>query len=139
MNYNFYEDDRFGFALITDTHFGRTFKEGIPLDRRGEYENRIYEDFVNFLESSTKRTIIHAGDLFESPFVSNDVLMRVYQILRDHCQPLTHYYFIAGNHDLSKEESKQHCTSFRILSALLENISNIHFIYNFVKKRVRLI
>lgn len=129
MSYNFYEDDEYDFALITDTHFGRTFKEGFPLNRRGEYEQKIYDDFVNFLqEKGANKTVIHAGDLFDSPFVSNDTLMKVYKILDDCCYPLSHYYFIAGNHDLSKDESKKECTSFYILSKLLEGRSNIHFI-----------
>lgn len=129
MSYNFYEDDKLDFVMVTDTHFGRVFKEGIPLDRRGEYENKIYDDFMNFLqEKGANKTVIHAGDLFDSPFVNNDVLMKVYQILSDCCYPLSHYYFIAGNHDLSKDESKQGCTSFHILSKLLEYRSNIHFI-----------
>jgi len=128
VNYNYYDDDELDFTLITDTHFGRTFKDGVPLDRRGEYEEKIYEDFAKELDSSNKRIVIHAGDLFESPFVSNEVLMRVYEIIRKNNHPLNHYYFIAGNHDLSKDESKKYCTSFYILSKLLKNETNIHFI-----------
>lgn len=128
MSYNYYKDDEKDFALITDTHFGRTFKEGVPLDRRGEYEEKIYNDFANFLKSTVKHTVIHAGDLFDSPFVSNDVLMRVYNIIDWNTYSDVHYYFIAGNHDESKDESKKECTSFYILSKLLESRTNIHFI-----------
>lgn len=51
------------FSIITDTHFGRTFKEGVPLNRRGEYESRISQDFGVFLANTKTPIVIHAGDL----------------------------------------------------------------------------
>jgi len=116
------------FSIITDTHFGRTFKEGVPLNRRGEYESRILYDFGDFLENDKSRIVIHAGDLFESPYVSNEVLMDVYTAIRFHFKPLTHYYFIAGNHDLPKNDSITN-SSFYILSKLLEPYCNVHFVF----------
>lgn len=126
MSYNYYKDEKL--SVVTDTHFGRTFKEGIPLDRRGEYEQKIYSDFEKFLTEDDSRIVIHAGDLFESPYVSNEVLMRVCKILETYTAPLTHYYFIAGNHDLPKDDCMTECSSFYILSKLLEGYSNIHFL-----------
>lgn len=116
------------FSIITDTHFGRTFKEGVPLNRRGEYENRILYDFGKVLEEDKSRIFIHAGDLFESPYVSNEVLMDVYTAIRFYFKPLTHYYFIAGNHDLPKNDSVTN-SSFYILSKLFEPYSNVHFVF----------
>lgn len=116
------------FSIITDTHFGRTFKEGVPLNRRGEYESRILDDFGKVLNEDKSRIFIHGGDLFESPYVSNEVLMNVYTAIRFYFKPLTHYYFIAGNHDLPKNDSVTN-SSFYILSKLFEPYSNVHFIF----------
>lgn len=117
------------FSLITDTHFGRTFKEGVPLNRRGEYENKILDDFGKVLNEDKSRIFIHAGDLFESPYVSNEVLMNVYTKIIWSKKPLTHYYYLAGNHDLPKDDDSIANSSFYILSKLLEKYTNIHFIF----------
>ena len=130
MNYNCFEDSRKDFSVITDTHFGRTWKEGVPLNRRGEYEERIYKDFEDFLQHASTRRVIHAGDLFETSNVSNEVLMKVYEIIKKNTRSSTQYYFIAGNHDLPKDSSKVECSSFYILSKLLEGKSNIHFVFH---------
>lgn len=126
MKYNYYKNNEF--SVITDTHFGRTFKEGVPLNKRGDYENKILWDFHNFLNDEDSRCVIHAGDLFESPYVSNEVLMNVYTTIRICNKPLTHYYFIAGNHDLPKNDQIAN-SSFYILSKLLDGFSNIHFLF----------
>ena len=126
--YNFYENDELGFVLVTDTHFGRLFKNGVPLDRRGEYEEKIYSDYKNFISSTNKRIVIHGGDLFESAFVGNEVLMRIYDLLDQNINLQTEYYFIAGNHDLSKDETKQKYSSFHILSELMKGYENVHFV-----------
>ena len=126
--YNFYENDELDFVLVTDTHFGRTFKNGVPLDRRGEYEEKIYSDFFDFLMSVKKKIVIHSGDLFESPFVSNEVLIKVYDLLTNTIYASTEYYFVAGNHDLSKDETKEKYSSFHILSELMKGYDNVHFV-----------
>lgn len=117
------------FSIITDTHFGRTFKEGVPLNRRGEYESKILLDFGRAMNSDKSSIFIHAGDLFESPYVSNEVLMNVYTIIRLNKNPLVHYYFLAGNHDLPKDNDSIANSSFYILSKLLEKYTNIHFTF----------
>lgn len=126
-NYIKVKNDKF--SIITDTHFGRVFKEGVPLDRRGEYECKILHDFGEAIDNDESRIFIHAGDLFESPYVSNEVLMNVYAMIRFNFKPLTHYYFIAGNHDLPKDPTMITNSSFYILSKLLEQYSNVHFIF----------
>lgn len=130
MKYNYYEDKNRSISVITDTHFGRKFKEGIPLNRRGEYEEKIISDFETFMWSCDSDIVIHAGDLFDSPFVSNEVLMRIYSIIfhAANRHPKTFYYFIAGNHDLSKNKTEQEYTSFNILENLLLPFPNVIFV-----------
>ena len=97
---NFYRDENV--SVITDTHFGRTFKEGVSLDRRGEYEAKILDDFGEFLSHPQTNIVVHAGDLFDTPEVNYEVLLNVYDKIRNAAlenENKTHYYFIAGNHD----------------------------------------
>lgn len=117
------------FSMITDTHFGRVFKEGVPLNRRGEYENKIISDFERFLSSNVSSIIIHGGDLFESPYVSNEVLMDVYTVITMSLREDKDYYFIAGNHDIPKDQLMIVNSSFYILSKLFENYCNVHFVF----------
>lgn len=117
------------FSIITDTHFGRTFKEGVPLNRRGEYESRISQDFGVFLANTKTPIVIHAGDLFDSPYVSNEVLMNTYKDIVMFGNENTTYYFLSGNHDLPKDSLMITNSSFYILSKLLEPYPNIHFVF----------
>ena len=125
---NFYRDENV--SVITDTHFGRTFKEGVSLDRRGEYEAKILDDFGEFLLHPQTNIVVHAGDLFDTPEVSCEVLLNVYSKIRNAAleNPLVCYYFIAGNHDLNRDDSKNEHCSFRLLQILLKTEKNVEFV-----------
>ena len=133
---NFYRDENV--SVITDTHFGRTFKEGVSLDRRGEYEAKILDDFGEFLLHPQTNIVVHAGDLFDTPEVSCEVLLNVYSKIRNAAleNPLVCYYFIAGNHDLNRDDSKNEHCSFRLLQILLKTERNVEFVLeNLVVRR----
>lgn len=125
---NFYRDENV--SVITDTHFGRTFKEGVSLDRRGEYEAKILDDFGEFLLHPQTNIVVHAGDLFDTPEVNYEVLLKVYSKIRNAAleNPLVCYYFIAGNHDLNRDDSKNEHCSFRLLQILLKTERNVEFV-----------
>ena len=125
---NFYRDENV--SVITDTHFGRTFKEGVSLDRRGEYEAKILDDFGEFLLHPQTNIVVHAGDLFDTPEVNYEVLLKVYSKIRNAAleNPLVCYYFIAGNHDLNRDDSKNEHCSFRLLQILLKTEKNVEFV-----------
>ena len=125
---NFYRDENV--SVITDTHFGRTFKEGVSLDRRGEYEAKILDDFGEFLSHPQTNIVVHAGDLFDTPEVNYEVLLKVYSKIRNAAleNPLVCYYFIAGNHDLNRDDSKNEHCSFRLLQILLKTEKNVEFV-----------
>ena len=127
---NFYRDENV--SVITDTHFGRTFKEGVSLDRRGEYEAKILDDFGEFLLHPQTNIVVHAGDLFDTPEVNYEVLLKVYSKIRNAAleNPLVCYYFIAGNHDLNRDDSKNEHCSFRLLQIMLEFQKNVHFVFD---------
>ena len=133
---NFYRDENV--SVITDTHFGRTFKEGVSLDRRGEYEAKILDDFGEFLLHPRTNIVVHAGDLFDTPEVNYEVLLKVYSKIRNAAleNPLVCYYFIAGNHDLNRDDSKNEHCSFRLLQILLKTERNVEFVLeNLVVRR----
>ena len=133
---NFYRDENV--SVITDTHFGRTFKEGVSLDRRGEYEAKILDDFGKFLLHPQTNIVVHAGDLFDTPEVNYEVLLKVYSKIRNAAleNPLVCYYFIAGNHDLNRDDSKNEHCSFRLLQILLKTERNVEFVLeNLVVRR----
>ena len=133
---NFYRDENV--SVITDTHFGRTFKEGVSLDRRGEYEAKILDDFGEFLLHPQTNIVVHAGDLFDTPEVNYEVLLNVYSKIRNAAleNPLVCYYFIAGNHDLNRDDSKNEHCSFRLLQILLKTERNVEFVLeNLVVRR----
>ena len=134
---NFYRDENV--SVITDTHFGRTFKEGVSLDRRGEYEAKILDDFGEFLLHPQTNIVVHAGDLFDTPEVNYEVLLKVYSKIRNAAlenKDETIYYFIAGNHDLNRDDSKNEHCSFRLLQILLKTERNVEFVLeNLVVRR----
>ena len=133
---NFYRDENV--SVITDTHFGRTFKEGVSLDRRGEYEAKILDDFGEFLLHPQTNIVVHAGDLFDTPEVNYEVLLKVYSKIHNAAleNPLVCYYFIAGNHDLNRDDSKNEHCSFRLLQILLKTERNVEFVLeNLVVRR----
>ena len=133
---NFYRDENV--SVITDTHFGRTFKEGVSLDRRGEYEAKILNDFGEFLLHPQTNIVVHAGDLFDTPEVNYEVLLKVYSKIHNAAleNPLVCYYFIAGNHDLNRDDSKNEHCSFRLLQILLKTERNVEFVLeNLVVRR----
>lgn len=116
-------------CYIGDTHIGKRFRTGVPLNKLGEREELIYKLFEEQLNQEAD-AIIHLGDLFDTPTISYDDLMRTFTLIRDVAthHPTCHYIFLAGNHDISKETNK--ICAFKILSYLLEIQSNVSFVYD---------
>lgn len=115
-------------CYIGDTHIGKRFKTGVPLDRLGEREELIYKLFEEQLNQEAD-AIIHLGDLFDTPTISYDDLMRTFKLIRKAAKrhPLCQYVFLAGNHDISKDTEKT--CAFKVLSYLLNIQSNVTFVY----------
>lgn len=110
--------------IISDLHFGRKFRTGVPLDRRGEIEKMIETSFVQELKTiGDYQVMVIAGDLFDSPFVDTDTIFKVYECLKDN---INWIYIIAGNHDLSRDPTKK--TAWDILKEMLSGKSNIKMI-----------
>lgn len=116
--------------LITDTHLGKVYKTGVPLDKLGIRENMAYEAFEKCLRlDCEEKTLIHLGDLFDSPVVPLDVIMRTYRIISLSLMSVGdkwRFYFIAGNHDLHRDSSKT--SAIYILATMLAKFKNCKFV-----------
>jgi len=55
--------------LIGDPHLGRDFRNGTPLNRRGEREAMQLAQFKEELATPDVHLIVMVGDLFDKPFV----------------------------------------------------------------------
>lgn len=113
-------------AYIGDTHIGKKFKTGVPLNRLGEREELIFKKFEEQLNQDAD-IIVHLGDLFDRPVVSYDDLYRTIKIIEEAWRkhPNKHFFFIEGNHDLSHDMEK--VSAFDIAAKILEVHGNIQF------------
>lgn len=118
------------FTLIGDVHIGKKFKNGVPLNRRGEREILLKEHFRNCVqegiqnvEKGVSRGIIQLGDLFDSFCVNYEDLRDVFSILSKVNVP---FYILAGNHDISKNQDKT--SALRILAWLLAGNPNVKIV-----------
>lgn len=114
--------------FIGDIHLGRKFRTGVPLNRRGEIEEKFWTEFDKIMFKPMQKKLVQLGDLFDAPVVDNDVLWRAYKIISicAGLNPETDYYFIAGNHDLCKDLND--VPAIKILEGLLKPARNVHFV-----------
>lgn len=118
---------------IGDTHIGKRFRTGVPLDRLGEREQLIYDCFNLLLNDSDPELewVIHLGDLFDRPTVNYDDLYVTYKLISFAANhyPNRRYIFIQGNHDLSR--NVEMTTAMEVLRELLSPVKNVEFVLNF--------
>lgn len=113
--------------LVGDIHLGRSFKTGVPLDRRGEIEETFKRAFVESLEACEgKKLYVQLGDLFDNFRVPYDLLLWTYNTIMMNVRLDCQYYFIAGNHDLSR--NPEDVSAIQVLALMLESFPNIHFV-----------
>lgn len=114
-------------VLVGDIHLGRSFKTGVPLDRRGEIEETFKRAFVESLEACEgKKLYVQLGDLFDNFKVPYDLLLWTYETITDYRRLDCEYYFIAGNHDLSR--NPEDVSAIQVLALMLESTPNVHFV-----------
>ncbi len=110
------------YNLIGDQHLGRRFVTGVPLDRRGDREAMIWEDFTKALSKPASFTIL-MGDLFDRPTVPLKLILDVYNAFVDSASGKTTIVVIAGNHDLTR--TAEGVSAFDILAELLSFENNV--------------
>lgn len=111
--------------IIGDPHLGRVFTANVPLDRRGERERMMLEQFNKELTTPEKLVII-IGDLFDTPKVPYQYVLKTIMLLQEHAfkHPDKKYIIIAGNHDISPSDAT--VGAFELLEVSTLAIENIH-------------
>lgn len=113
--------------LIGDTHFGKKFKTGVSLNRRGELEELFYSKFEKELNEPDE-LVVQLGDLFDSVIVDLNTIMRVFRIIHDASfkNKNTKFIFIRGNHDAQRDSAQT--SAFDILEEMCLSLVNVKFV-----------
>lgn len=111
--------------LIGDPHFGKDFRNGTPLHRRGERERMQREQFIAELDTPDVDTVVMVGDLFDRPFIPLPILGQVINdvVAAALARPKVQFVMMAGNHDLSRQLDVDGAWDiFRLAVSWLENV-----------------
>lgn len=113
--------------LIGDVHMGRDFSNGTPIERRGERERRQLDRLVAELNEPCDVNV-NVGDVFDKPFVPFAVVLSVVDayIRAAKANPLRRYVILAGNHDLSRQQTGK--GAFDVLERCLSWLDNVTII-----------
>lgn len=114
------------FTVLGDTHLGRKFRTGVPLDRLGDREAMVWAQFEDELLTSPKQAIhIHMGDLFDKFVVPPEVVIDAAAIYKKAAKtyPDTTFVILEGNHDVSRDTLRR--SSFDLFTALVAGAPNI--------------
>lgn len=103
---------------IGDPHLGRVFRNGVPLERRGEREESVWKQFEAELKTKADMIVI-MGDLFDKFVVPPEVVLRAAELCKDNANHDKSIIVLRGNHDASRDADKR--SSFDIFSALVDN------------------
>lgn len=123
--------------LLGDPHLGRKFTAGVPLDRRGDRELMIMQQFHDEVVALRKGRYYHVtmGDLFDGWDVNNESIHFAYETYRLATvrNPDVEYFIIAGNHDLSRDNTK--VSAFHIFAEMVRDLDNVHVVIDNIRER----
>lgn len=105
---------------LGDVHLGKQFKNGVPLDRRGDREAMQWAQFERELNDVDGVDLhIQMGDLFDQAVVPYGVIYRAAQIYKaaTKANPQTKYALLRGNHDANRDVEK--VTAFMLFTAIV--------------------
>lgn len=108
-------------TFLGDPHLGRKFENGVPLHRRGEREESVWNDFEKSLMSVTGADVhICVGDLFDRYSVPESVVLRAAAIYEAAiaANPAVRYVVVRGNHDVVRKADSK--SSFDVFKAIVE-------------------
>ncbi len=112
-------------TILGDVHLGKKFVTGVPLNRRGDREAMVWEQFMRSLMNCETDYHIQTGDLFNQFAVTEALLLATANayVTAVTKNPKTQYILYRGNHDASRDTSL--VASFDILAELLGPIPNV--------------
>jgi DNA repair exonuclease SbcCD nuclease subunit len=112
--------------LLGDPHLGRTFLNGVPLNRRGAREKMVWQDFLDALHHPAGLDYhICLGDLFDKWIVPFDLILDVADQYRKAAgaAPGCHFFVLKGNHDWTRDLTRR--SAFDVFAALVADVPNI--------------
>lgn len=117
-------------ACLGDPHLGKKFKTGVPVNRLGEREQMVLQDFRDSLMDPDPELTIHVcmGDLFDKAIVDYQTIFAAYfAYIQAAAQfPDRKYFIIMGNHDMSRNSDRY--SSFQVFAQMLDSVDNIKLI-----------
>lgn len=117
--------------ILGDTHLGCRFTNGVPLSRRGQREEMIWQQFERSLweHDQSYDLHVHLGDLFDAAVVPYDDILRAYHAYRSASErfPNTTFIVLRGNHDLLRDLEK--VSAFDLFAKLVEGLENVQCVY----------
>lgn len=110
---------------LGDVHFGRQFKLGVPLDRVGEREEMVYQEFKRRVKNPQSKLFVQTGDLFNGYAEPEALVILVAETVEEAAleNPGVKYVFYNGNHDAVKELGR--AGSFDVFERLLRHVPNV--------------
>lgn len=111
--------------VLGDVHLGKRFTNNVPLDRRGEREATVWQDFEASLMGATAKYHVQVGDLFDAMIVPIEVVLRTADIYiaASNANQSTRYVVYCGNHDRSRDANRR--SSFDLFRRLVGECWNI--------------
>ena len=111
--------------LIGDPHITRKFERNVPLARRGEREELLFNQFERELNEGDEEMVVMVGDLFEKPICSLTDLYRILTMVLSAAEtnPERLFMLMAGNHDRSAQQNDH--GAFDILSLFHLRLPNL--------------
>lgn len=119
----------FKIGIIGDVHLGKRFEVGVPLNRRGERERMVLNQFRAELDQLDEvDCLVQVGDIFDKFRVPYEVIVETSDAIelraRRHLDK--QIFIMRGNHDASRDLEK--VSAFDILRKLLVHQNNVVFI-----------
>ncbi|MFN3466446.1 MAG: exonuclease SbcCD subunit D [Candidatus Brocadiales bacterium] len=112
---------------IADTHLGFASFNGIYNETRKEDVKRAFSEAVGRALLFKPELFVHAGDLFDSPYPSYDIILFTIRELQRLLDAGVRVIVVSGTHDTPKRATESHV--FSLLEHFFGDSPFIHFIY----------
>lgn len=106
---------------LGDPHLGKRFNAGVPLQRRGDREDMVWQDFTDNVLNTKAHVHVCMGDLFDHFIVDPTTMVKAAEIYKFAAEKNkdTNYFVLMGNHDMSRDLEK--LSSFSVFKRLVAN------------------
>lgn len=111
--------------LMGDPHLSKTFVHGVPLHRRGEREELVWQAFEADLTATEADLHVCTGDLFHRAIVPYDAILRAADIYTRVAadKPDTQFIILRGNHDQLRDLER--ASAFDLFARLVAPVPSI--------------